>query len=469
MRVELHAIAAIKALYNAFYQHQESNKTVKDVSRSTVAWLLTALCAAIATPAAAHDGKLTFAPVLETVTPAVVNIQVFGASAGRHPFFSDPNFRRFFPNRRVPASGAGVIIDADEGYIVTNHHVIDGEEEIRVTLQDRRRFDAELVGSDPDTDIALLKIDADDLQALPLGDSDQLAVGDFVIAIGNPYGLDHTVTSGIVSALGRRGLGEGYEDFIQTDAAINRGNSGGALVDLEGHLVGINSQIYSPSGGNVGLGFAVPSNFIKVIAAQLIEFGEAQRGQLGVMIGDVRPGDAEVLGLPNAAGVVVSEVMEDSPAEQAGIAPGDVIVSVDGEDVEDANDLRARIGVTQVGKVVDIGLVRDGKPRTVAATVGAMPSGDGPAEVESPLLAGATLRDLSRDHDLHGRVRGVEVAEVEPQSPAFSVGLRTGDVILRVNRRPVEDVDELEEALGDAEVAALLVQRSNRRVFIVVR
>lgn len=444
-------------------------ETVKSVRISTTAWLLAVFCAAIAPSAAAHDGKLTFAPILKKATPAVVNIQVAGESAGQHPFFRDPSFRRFFSDRRVRGSGAGVIIDAEAGHIVTNHHVIDSADEITVTLHDRRRFQAELVGSDPGTDIALLKIDADDLKELPLGDSDKVAVGDFVVAIGNPFDFGHTVTSGIVSALGRRGFGEGYEDFIQTDAAINRGNSGGALVDLDGRLVGINSQIYSPSGTNVGLGFAVPSNFVKVIAGQLLEFGEARRGQLGVMIGDVRSGDAEALGLPSAAGVIVSEVIEDSAAEEAGIEPGDVIVSLNGEGVEDARDLRARVGVAQVGKAVAIGIVRDGEQQTLEATIGSMSRGTNAATLDSPLLAGATWRNLSRDHELYGRVRGVEVVEVTPQSIADSVGLRTGDVILRVNRRPVDDVEELEDVLADASVAALLVQRGNRRMFLVVR
>ena len=439
---------------------------MKDALRTTAASLLVVLGAACIWPAAAHESKLTFAPILAKATPAVVNIQVTGERSARHPFFNDPSFRRFFPDRRVSGAGAGVIIDADEGHIVTNHHVIEDADEITVTLQDRRQFEAELLGSDPGTDIALLKIDAEDLQALALGDSDALAVGDFVIAIGNPYGFDDTVTSGIVSALGRRGFSDGYEDFIQTDAAINRGNSGGALVDLDGHLIGINSQIISPSRGSVGLGFAVPSNFVKVIAAQLLEFGEARRGQLGVMIGDVRPGDAEALGLDTAAGVVVSEVMEDSAAEEAGIEPGDVIVSLNGEDVEDANDLRARVGVAQVGKQVQIGIVRDGRNQTLEATIGEM-SQDGPVTFESPLLAGAKLQNLSRDHELYGG--GVEVAEVAPQSAAFRTGLRAGDVILRVNQRKVENVEQLDEVLDDAEVAALLVQRRDRRVFIVVR
>ena len=466
--VELPALAAIKAHDKEASRNQERTTHVKDALNSTTAWLLAALVAVCIPPAAAHEGKLTFAPILAKATPAVVNIQVTGERTVRHPFFNDPSFRRFFPDRRVSGAGAGVIIDAGEGHIVTNHHVIEDADEITVTLQDRRQFEAELLGSDPGTDIALLKIDAEDLQALPLGDSDALAVGDFVIAIGNPYGFDHTVTSGIVSALGRRGFSDGYEDFIQTDAAINRGNSGGALVDLDGDLIGINSQIISPSGGHVGLGFAVPSNFVKIIAAQLLEFGEARRGQLGVLIGDVRPGDTEALGLDTAAGVIVSEVMEDSAAEDAGVEPGDVIVSLNGEDIEDANDLRARVGVAQVGKVVELGIVRDGKEQTLQATIGSM-SRAGAATFESSLLAGAKLRNLSREHELYGSVSGVEIVDVRPQSVAFRVGLRAGDVILRANRRNVENAAELEEVLDGAEVAALQVQRGDRRMFFVVR
>ena len=242
-------------------------------------------------------------PCCSTRPPAVVNIQVAqvaGNRTSRHPLFNDPAFRQFFRGQQAPArgSGAGVIIDADEGYVVTNHHVIDDADEITVTLKDRREFSAELVGSDPQTDIALLKIDADDLNALVLGDSEQLAVGDFVIAIGNPFELGHTVTSGIVSALGREGgfLNDGYEDFIQTDAAINRGNSGGPLIDLDGRLVGINSAIITPSGGSAGLGFAVPSNIVKVVTGQIIEHGEVQRGQLGVVIETLSANVAEALG-----------------------------------------------------------------------------------------------------------------------------------------------------------------------------
>ncbi len=432
---------------------------------------LASLSVVLAPSTFGHDGKLTFAPVLQKATPAVVNIDVSGESQAAVPLFGDPRLRRFFEGQPMPrrGSGAGVIIDAKEGYVVTNHHVIDDADEIVVTLQDRREFVAELIGSDPDTDIALLKIDAPDLEALPLGDSDALAVGDFVIAIGNPFDFGHTVTSGIVSALGRGGFNrQGYEDFIQTDAAINRGNSGGALVDLDGRLVGINTAIVTPTGANAGLGFAVPSNIVKVITAQLLEFGETRRGYLGVSIDDVRPEDAQALGLTSATGVVVGEVMDDSSAQAAGIEPGDVIVSLDGEDVIDVRDLRARVGLAQIGDSVKVGVIREGKEREIDATIGEMGSAETVSTV-LPRLAGASWRNLSRGHELHGRVRGVELVDVEVNSPAWNVGLRPGDVILRVNRRTVEDVDDLEAALAGRGAVGLLIQRGERRLFTIVR
>ena len=280
----------------------------------SIAALLAATCTFLGAAASAHEGKLTFAPVLEKVTPAVVNIEIVGTRRSAWPRGRTMQSR---------GSGAGVVIDASEGHVVTNHHVIDGADEITVVLEDRRSFEAELVGSDSATDIALLRIDAEGLQALALGDSEELAVGDFVVAVGNPFELGHTVTSGIVSALGRGGFSrQGYEDFIQTDAAINRGNSGGPLVDLDGRLVGINSSIITPSGANAGVGFAVPSNIVKVVTSQLLEHGEVRRGQLGVMIANLRPEDADALGLDSVSGALVSEVMSDTPADDAGIEPG---------------------------------------------------------------------------------------------------------------------------------------------------
>ena len=306
--------------------------------------------------------------------------------------------------------GSGVIIDSD-GLVVTNHHVVNGAEEIVVTLRDRREFQATLVGSDPGTDVALLRIEAEDLAQLPPGDSDSLEVGDFVVAIGNPFGLGQTVTLGIVSALGRSGLGlgmglEGYEDFIQTDASINRGNSGGALVDLDGQLVGINTAISSPSGGSVGIGFAVPTRMVKAVVEQLLEFGEVRRGLLGVVISNVEPGVAEGLGLGADKGAVVSQVMEDSPAEEADIRPYDVIVSIDGEAVEGAADLRNRVGLVPVGEEVVVGLLRDGERLEKRVAIG---EGDFAVAASSGApgrFDGAEFRNIGPQHPLHGEVPG---------------------------------------------------------------
>ena len=412
--------------------------------------------------AAAHDGKLTFAPVLAKVTPAVVNIEV-GMRVR-----TDPRLRQFFRDlprfRQRQSGGAGVIIDAGEGHVVTNHHVIDNAHDIRVTLQDGREFEAELVGSDPATDIALLQIEADDLRELPLGDSDKLAVGDFVVAIGNPYDLGHTVTSGIVSALGRHGFTSSYQDFIQTDAAINRGNSGGALVDLDGRLVGINSAITSPTGVSGGLGFAVPSNTVKFVTDQLAETGAVRRGLLGVQIDDVPPQDAELLGLKSARGVVVEQVMPDTAAEAAGIKAGDVIVNLNEREIASTRDLMARVANTPAGTEVEIGIVRDGKRRTLDAVIGSQ--GDAPSVARRATLralAGAEVRDLPSDNELHGH--GVEVVAVAEGSWAERAGLETGDVILRVNRQPIGNVAELDEALTDASSVWLTFQRGDHQVF----
>lgn len=433
--------------------------------------LSTILLATAAGFAAAHDGKLTFAPVLEKATPAVVNIRVANDPT-RNPLFNDPFFRRFIPEQSGPRpAGSGVVIDARKGHVVTNHHVIQGADRIIVELQDRREFTAELAGSDPATDIALLKIDAEDLTALPLGDSDQLSVGDFVIAIGNPFNLGQTVTSGIVSALGRT-VFEGptnYEDFIQTDAAINRGNSGGALVDLDGRLVGINSAIFTPSGANAGIGFAVPANIVKLVAGQLLEYGDVRRGQLGVRILAMTQDIADAMELSKPEGVVVVEVVEGSSAETAGIEPGDVIASMNGEEVTDPSDLRTRVGLTEVGDEVELAIIREGKRKTLQATVGHTPKVTLAGAESTPKLAGAELRDLPSDHELHGRIRGVEIVDVARNSRAWYEGLRAGDIILRVNRRPVASVREFKEAVAGGEPLTLDIRRGNRRLFAVVR
>jgi len=313
-----------------------------------------ALPAAAGVPIIGADGQMpSLAPLLKGVTPSVVNIAVMGKKS------SEPE-----------VAGSGVIVDAKAGFVLTNHHVIEHADRIVVTLKDNRKLDATLLGSDPDTDIALLKIDAQNLTALPLGDADRLEVGDYVLAIGNPFGLGQAVTSGIVSALGRTGLGlESYENFIQTDASINPGNSGGALINLRGELVGINTAIFTPGGGNVGVGFAVPINMAESVMKQLVENGEVHRGRLGVQVKDLTPDLAETMGIAAQQGAVVDFVDVLSPAQRAGLAAGDVILSVDGDPVRGAADLRNRVGLTPVGHKIQLTLLRDKAARTLDVTI----------------------------------------------------------------------------------------------------
>ena len=428
------------------------------------------------------DGLPTLAPLLARVTPTVVNISVEShQTAELNPLFNDPFFKRFFDmqpmpqqpqSRRQMSAGSGVIFDADKGYVLTNHHVVENGDRIVVTLKDRRQFDAELIGSDPGTDIALLKIEATELASLDLGDSDRLQVGDYVLAIGNPFGLGQTVTSGIVSALGRSGLNiEGYEDFIQTDASINPGNSGGALVTLDGRLVGINTAIIAPSGGNVGIGFAVPANMADAIVDQLIEFGEVQRGQLGVMIQDFTPDLAEALGIEAGVGAVITQVEPDSAAEAAGLQPGDLIVSVDGRAIAGSADLRSQIGLKRLGSEIEIDIIRDGQTLALTAALrkGALP---GPTVSKQGLgrLSGAELRDLQPGDPLYGDVSGVLIVQVDAASRAARSGLEAGDIVLAANRVPVASVAELREQLASIDGAlALTIQRGSARIFLLVR
>jgi len=414
--------------------------------------------------------SLSFKPIVKKVAPSVVNI--YSAKTVRQapafaPFFDDPFFRQFFGvpfeniprERREQSLGSGVIVTED-GYILTNNHVVDGADEIKVALADNKTtYDAKVIGTDPQTDIAVIKIEGKNLPAITITDSDQLEVGDIVLAIGNPFGVGQTVTMGIVSAKGRGGMGiVDYEDFIQTDASINPGNSGGALVDVAGRLVGINQSIISgsPRGGNVGIGFSVPINLARYVMERLITDGKVTRGYLGVMIQPVTPDLAKEFKLPDNTGALIGEVTKDSPAEVAGLKEGDVIIEFNGKKVTDSRHLRLMVSQTAPGTKAEVKLLRDGKERTLTVKLGELPEGglarsDGrPGGLrrssDADALDGVTVDDLDartrRQFNIPGHVEGALVVNVEPDSPAAAAGLRPGDVILEINRRRVTNADE---------------------------
>lgn len=439
----------------------------------------TSLPAHAALPASDSQGAPlpTLAPMLEQTVPAVVNIFTrTRVPVRQHPLLSDPYFRRFFnmpeqPRERVTQSlGSGVVMDAAKGYIVTNHHVIDGAHEIAVNLADGRTLQAELVGSDAETDVAVIKVPAENLQAVTTADSDQLRVGDFVVAIGNPFGLGQTVTSGIVSAVGRSGLGiEGYEDFIQTDASINPGNSGGALVNLRGELVGINTAILSQSGGNVGIGFAIPINMAKEIMAQLIEHGEVRRGVLGAQAQDLTPELAQAFGLAAQRGAVVTQVTPGSPADKAGLKSGDIITQLNGRAVRDAADVRNVIGLLRVGQKVEMKVMRNGKAHNIRAVVEQPRATAIDGDKLHPRLAGAVIGDIIEGMPLYGKIEGVVVLEVEPGSPSWRAGLRSGDVIIQANRQSTTNLAALREVVRPKAPLLLNVQRREGALFILLQ
>jgi len=431
-------------------------------------------------PAVAAQGELpSLAPMLEDVLPGVVSIAVHGRVAvEENPLLSDPFFRRFFgiPEQPAPqerefrAAGSGVIVDPRRGYVITNHHVIEAADKITVVLSDGRRLEASKVGTDPATDIAVVRIAADGLKGMRLGDSDLLKVGDYVVAVGNPFGLEQTVTLGIVSALGRTGLGlEGYENFIQTDASINPGNSGGALVNLRGKLVGINSAIIGPAGGNVGIGFAIPINMARQVMDQLIADGKVSRGQLGITIQNLTPELARALNVAASEGALVAHVVSGSPAEQAGLMAGDVITAVNRQKVRNASDVRNKVGLLPVGSEVQLDIRRKGKALQVTATLAEAR----PERVEVPTsipgLAGVTLGSIDPRSGLYGRIEGALVSRVEEGSPAARAGLRTGDIIVGVNQHPVASPQEVADAARKADGPLLLqVIRGGSGLFLVI-
>jgi len=446
-------------------------------------------------PGSAADSQ-GFVQVAKAVKPAVVN--VFSTRTGRgdvpHAMpFNDPFFRRFFgdeffrrfeqPQRKERGLGSGVIVESN-GLIVTNNHVVSKADEIKVFLSDKREFKAKLIGTDAKTDIAVLKIEAEGLHTIPWADSDNLEVGEFVLAVGNPFGLTQTVTLGIVSALGRAaGIAE-YEDFIQTDAAINPGNSGGALVNVRGELAGINTAIYSQSGGNMGIGFAVPSNLARSVVEQLVRHGKVVRGWLGVSIQDLSPELASQFGLPEPKGVLINEVLEDSPAKRAGLERGDVIVEYDGRPIENAAHLRNAVAQTVVGKKVAVKFMRDKKPRAAEVAIAEQPkhvaqAGSGEEGAATPSagpLSDLDVRnvtgELAARFGLGANERGVVITKVRPGSQAEESGLKEGDLILEVNRQPTTTRNAYERAVsrvGKGRAVLLLIKRQGRPFFVTLK
>jgi serine protease Do/serine protease DegQ len=427
-------------------------------------------------PAVVGGSELpSLAPMVDKVVPAVVNIATRShIEAQNHPMMNDPLFQYFFRGMQPPersrearSLGSGVVIDASEGYIVTNHHVVNGADQITITLNDGKQYDAKVVGSDPDADVAVIKVDAKGLTALPFADSEKLRVGDFVVAIGNPFGLGQTVTSGIISALGRTGLGiEGYENFVQTDASINPGNSGGALVNLSGELVGMNTAIIAAGGsGNIGIGFAIPINMVRQIADQLIEFGEVHRGMLGVVMQNLTPDLAKAFGLDLHQGVVISQVIEKSAAEKAGLKAGDVVLSINDTPIKSASAMRNIVGLLRVGDKMDIKVIRDNRKLSLKAVLQEADNQSVAGNRLNERLAGATIEQSKDDGEVY-----LVVTAVERGSPAWNARLREGDIILSVNRKLVNNIEELRKILNSADKQILLnVQRGNTALFILIQ
>ncbi|WP_159655032.1 DegQ family serine endoprotease [Vibrio atypicus] len=447
--------------------------TVLSLSLSSI---IAPMPATAALPLSVNGEQLpSLAPMLKKVTPAVVSISVEGTQVSKQQipeqfrFFFGPDFpAEQLQERPFRGLGSGVIINAKKGYIVTNYHVINGAEKIRVKLHDGREYNAELVGGDQMSDVALLKLEkAKNLTQIKMADSDALRVGDFTVAIGNPFGLGQTVTSGIVSALGRSGLNlENFENFIQTDAAINSGNSGGALVNLNGELIGINTAILGPNGGNVGIGFAIPSNMMTNLTNQILEFGEVKRGMLGVQGGEITSELAEALGYESSKGAFVSQVVPDSAADKGGLEAGDVIVSVNGKSINSFSELRAKVATLGAGKTITLGIIRDGKAKDFDVTLGEMQNAKASADKLHEGLTGAELSNTNSSDS----IQGIKVTSVEQGSNADNYQLEQGDIIIGVNRQRVKNLAEFRKVVEKHPgVLALNVQRGDRTIYLVIR
>ncbi|MEP8860086.1 serine endoprotease DegP [Enterobacter asburiae] len=457
---------------------------------------LTATAAETASSAATAQQMPSLAPMLEKVMPSVVSINVEGSTTVNTPRMPR-NFQQFFGDnspfcqdgspfqsspfcqgggagddsqgdgqqQKFMALGSGVIIDAAKGYVVTNNHVVDNANSIKVQLSDGRKFDAKVVGKDPRSDIALIQIqDPKNLTAIKIADSDALRVGDYTVAIGNPFGLGETVTSGIVSALGRSGLNaENYENFIQTDAAINRGNSGGALVNLNGELIGINTAILAPDGGNIGIGFAIPSNMVKNLTAQMVQYGQVKRGELGILGTELNSELAKAMKVDAQRGAFVSQVMPNSSAAKAGIKAGDVITSLNGKPISSFAALRAEVGSMPIGSKVTLGLLRDGKPVNVSLEL--QQSSQNQVD-SSTIFSGIEGAEMSNK----GADKGVVVNNVKANSPAARIGLKKGDVIMGANQQPVKNIAELRKILeSKPSVLALNIQRGDTSLYLLMQ
>ncbi|HDR2610958.1 TPA: serine endoprotease DegP [Enterobacter ludwigii] len=457
---------------------------------------LTATAAETASSAATAQQMPSLAPMLEKVMPSVVSINVEGSTTVNTPRMPR-NFQQFFGDnspfcqdgspfqsspfcqgggagddtqgggqqQKFMALGSGVIIDAAKGYVVTNNHVVDNANSIKVQLSDGRKFDAKVVGKDPRSDIALIQIqDPKNLTAIKIADSDALRVGDYTVAIGNPFGLGETVTSGIVSALGRSGLNaENYENFIQTDAAINRGNSGGALVNLNGELIGINTAILAPDGGNIGIGFAIPSNMVKNLTAQMVQYGQVKRGELGILGTELNSELAKAMKVDAQRGAFVSQVMPNSSAAKAGIKAGDVITSLNGKPISSFAALRAEVGSMPIGSKVTLGLLRDGKPVNVSLEL--QQSSQNQVD-SSTIFSGIEGAEMSNK----GQDKGVVVNNVKANSPAARIGLKKGDVIMGANQQPVKNIAELRKILDSKpSVLALNIQRGDTSIYLLMQ